>query len=208
MEQWRRSLQPLIAEARAELKRREPGELAELAGAEFLPGSGELRLRLFDRTYRIAYPELVAYELESGKECLEEIQALLLDYLRRAEWRATESPSSGEWLAFRELPEGQFYYRAFQGYSGDSLVRAFGNDLEGFKRAALALGGEPLDLGDAAFSFRVLPRIRMAVVYWRGDEEFPPRATVLFDASASRYLPTEGLAILGRWLCAKLAKGA
>lgn len=194
----------MIAEARAELKRREPGELAALSGAEYR--GGELLLRLLERDYRITHPELVIYELESGKECPEELQALLLDYLRRAEWRATGAPPSGEWLAFRELPEGQFYYRAFQGYAGDSLVRAFGNDLEGFKKAALALGGEPLDLGDAALAFRVLPHIQMAVVYWQGDEEFSPRATVLFDAAASHYLPTDGLAILGRWLCAKLIK--
>lgn len=200
MEQWRRSLQPLIAEARAELRGREPGELAALAGAEYR--GGELLIRLLDREYRIAYPQLVAYELESGKECPEELQALLLDYLRRADG----TPPSGEWLAFRELPEGQFYYRTFQGYSGDSLVRAFGNDLESFKQAARALGGEPLDLGDAAFALRALPHIQMAAVYWRGDQEFSPRATVLFDAAAANYLPAEGLAILGRWLCSKLIK--
>ncbi len=200
MEEWRRSLQPSIEVARAELKGRKLAELAALSGAEYRPG--ELRLRLLERAYRITYPELLVYELGSGQPAPEEIQALLLDYLRRA----TGTPPSGEWLAFRELPEGQFYYRAFQGYSGDSLVRAFRNDLEGFKRAALALGGEPLPLGDAAFAFQPLPYIRMAVVYWRGDEEFSPQATVLFDAAAGQYLPTDGLAILGRWLCAKLIK--
>lgn len=200
MEEWRRSLRPSIEVARAELRDREPEELAALAGAEYRPG--ELRLHLLECEYRITHPELVAYDLERGKECPEELQALLLDYLRLADG----TTPSGEWLAFRELPEGQFYYRAFQGYSGDSLVRAFGNDLEGFERAAVALGGEPLALGDAAFAFRVLPRIWLAVVYWRGDEEFAPRATVLFDAAASHYLPTDGLAILGRLLCSKLIK--
>lgn len=200
MEGWRRSLRPSIEVARAELRDREPEELAALAGAEYRPG--ELRLHLLECEYRITHPELVAYDLERGKECPEELQALLLDYLRRADG----TTPSKEWLAFRELPEGQFYYRAFQGYSGDSLVRAFGNDLEGFERAAVALGGEPLTLGDAAFAFRVLPRIWLAVVYWRGDEEFAPRATVLFDAAASHYLPTDGLAILGRLLCSKLIK--
>ncbi|MCR4403922.1 MAG: DUF3786 domain-containing protein [Candidatus Acetothermia bacterium] len=188
------------------MRSRKAEELAALSGAEYR--DGELLLRLLDCEHRITHPELVVYELERGQPAPAEIQALLLDYLRRAEWRATatEPPPSGEWLAFRELPEGQFYYRAFQGYSGDSLVRAFGNDLEGLKLAALALGGEPLELGDAAFAFRVLPHIRMAVVYWRGDEEFAPRATVLFDAAAGRYLPIDGLAILGRMLCSKLIK--
>ncbi|MFQ6117574.1 MAG: DUF3786 domain-containing protein [Candidatus Bipolaricaulia bacterium] len=200
MEKWRESLRPRITEARAELQGRDPAELAELAGAEYR--EGELRLRLFDKEYRIPHPELVAYEQGSRDPAPEELQALLLDYLRRADG----TPPTGEWLAFRELDHGQFYYRAFQGYSGDSLAREIGNDLEGFRRAAGLLGGKPLEFGDASFEFEVLPHLRMALVYWQGDEEFPPRASVLFDAAAARYLPTGGLAILGRWLCAKLVK--
>jgi len=200
MEEWRRSLRPRIAEARAELLGRDPAELARLAGAEYR--GGELRLRLFDREYRIPHPELVAYEQEGGEPVPEEVQALLLDYLRHAD--GTEP--KGEWLAFRELEGGQFYYKAFQGYSGDHLARSLGDDLEGLRRAAERLGGEPLELGDLSFKFAVLPHLWLAVVYWQGDEEFPPRASVLFDTAAAHYLPTDGLAILGRWLCAKLIK--
>jgi hypothetical protein len=68
------------------------------------------------------------------------------------------------------------------------------------------LGGESFDIGDAAYSFRALPQLPMAVVWWAGDEEFPAKASVLFDEAASHYLPTDGLAILGRMLCRKLAK--
>ncbi len=200
MEGWRRSFGPRIAEARVELSERDPTELASWSGAEYR--DGELRLRLFEKAYRITCPELVAYELASNEPAPEELQALLLDYLCRADG----TPPAGEWLAFRELPQGQFYYRAFQGYSGDSLARAFGNDLEGFRNAVGILRGRSLEFGDASSSFQVLPHLWMAVVYWQGDEEFPPQASVLFDAAAGRYLPTDGLAILGRWLCAKLVQ--
>lgn len=200
MEEWRRSLVPRIAEARVELAGRDPAQLARLAGAEHR--EGELRLRLFDKGYRIPHPELVVYEEEGGGPAPEELQALLLDYLRCADG----TKPTGEWLAFRELEGGQFYYRAFQGYSGDHLARNLGNDLEGLRRAAELLGGKPLELGDLSFKFAVLPHLWMAVVYWQGDEEFPPRASVLIDAAAARYLPLDGLAILGRWLCAKLVK--
>lgn len=200
MKEWRKSFGPRIQATRAELRGRDPAELAAWSGAE--QRSGELRLRLLDKEYRVPHPELVVYDMETGQPSREELQALLLDYLRRADG----TPPSGEWLAFRELPDGQFYFRAFQGYSGDALVREIGDDLEGFRRAALALGGSSLELGDAAFAFQVLPHLWMAVVYWRGDDEFPPRASVLFDAAAGRYLPTDGLAILGRWLCAILIK--
>ena len=70
----------------------------------------------------------------------------------------------------------------------------------------LGLDGTPLEMGDAAFAFDVMPRVSLAVVWWAGDDEFPANATVLFDSASSRYLPTDGLAIVGRMLCRKLAK--
>ncbi|MEZ4716862.1 MAG: DUF3786 domain-containing protein [Caldilineaceae bacterium] len=31
-------------------------------------------------------------------------------------------------------------------------------------------------VGDCGFAFRVLPAVTLAVVYWRGDDEFAPEA--------------------------------
>jgi hypothetical protein len=50
--------------------------------------------------------------------------------------------------------------------------------------------------------------VPLAVVYWYGDDEFPPNASVLFDASAGHYLSTDGLAVLGRELCSKIIREA
>lgn len=134
--------------------------------------------------------------------CPEELQALFLDYLRAADG----TPISGKWLSFRELPQGQFYFRAFQGYAERPLVEAVGNDITGIREAAERLGGQNIAYGDCGYAFDVLPRVRLAVVHWLGDEEFPPNASVLFDASAERYLPVDGLANLGRMLTSRLVK--
>jgi hypothetical protein len=42
------------------------------------------------------------------------------------------------------------------------------------------------------------------VTYWLGDEDFPSSCKILFDASASHYLPIDGSAILGSMLVRKL----
>jgi hypothetical protein len=42
------------------------------------------------------------------------------------------------------------------------------------------------------------------VVYWLGDEDFPPSARVLFDASAGQHLPTDAFALLGSTLTHRL----
>ena len=134
-------------------------------------------------------------------------QALVTAYLLRADG----TPRTGTWIAFRELPDGLFYHRAFEGYTGGALVRALGDDLDAFRRGAEAAGGESLDaFGDAAYTFRALPRLWLAVVYWLGDAEdgFPPRGSLLFDRSASHYLVTDGLAILGSHLARQITAGA
>ncbi len=197
---WRESLRPRIEEARKALSQVDPPDLARRGGLSFQ--EGQLALSLFGKRYVIRIPAFVAADPAKDEDCPEELQILLLDYLKNG----GGTQPRGHWIGFRELPDGGFYWRAFQGYSGDQLVRDLAGDTAAFRRAAETLGGETLEIGDAAYSFRALPQLPMAVVWWAGDEEFPAKASVLFDETASHYLPTDGLAILGRMLCRKLAK--
>ncbi|MDA8188688.1 MAG: DUF3786 domain-containing protein, partial [Dehalococcoidales bacterium] len=63
------------------------------------------------------------------------------------------------------------------------------------------LRGSPESMGDLSYRFLALPYVPLAMVYWSGDEDFPAAAKVLFDESASHYLPTDALATLGGRLC-------
>ena len=200
MEKWRESLRPKIEKTRSKLQGCDPLELARFSGAGYQ--DGYLFLPFVEKEFLIELPSMTIREKESGRAVPEELEALLLDYIDKTR----KALPKGEWVAFRELPGGQFYASAFQGYAADSLVRAFGNDLEAFKKAAKKLYGIPLELGDASFTFKVFPRLEIAVVYWEGDEEFPPHASLLFDANAPSRLPPDGLCNTGRILCSKLVK--
>ncbi|OGN89309.1 MAG: hypothetical protein A2Y88_04885 [Chloroflexi bacterium RBG_13_48_10] len=57
-----------------------------------------------------------------------------------------------------------------------------------------------------AYAFLPLPRIRLASILYPGDDEFPARASVLFDAASSHYMTTDGLALLGAGLVGRLIK--
>jgi len=198
-EKWRESLRPRIDAAREELALRDPDELVRYGG--LARSEDRLELSLLGDSYSIRLPEFAVYS-SKGTVCPEESQILFLDYLVRGDGTAPV----GQWIGFQELPDGMFYRQAFQGYSGEQLVADLRGDVEAFHRAARSLEGEPVDLGDAAYAFAALPHVPLAVVWWAGDDEFPANATVLFDACAKHYLPTDGLAILGRMLCRVLAK--
>ena len=58
------------------------------------------------------------------------------------------------------------------------------------------LGGAELVLGDASIEIPALKGIPLTYILW-GKEDFLASANVLYDSSASNYLPMEDLAILG-----------
>jgi len=181
------------------MRGRDPHEVAHLSGASIVMDTSDrviLGLRLWDILYHVTWPQIQVTETASGEPCRANTEATLLYYLSTADG----TPPSGQWVGFQELPAGTFYSRAFQGYSGDELVRHFREDVEAFRRAAQCAGGTPLPWSDAGFSFLALPRVPMAIVYWLGEEGIPTRAQVLFDRTSSHYLPTDGLAGLGAQL--------
>lgn len=200
---WQASMLRPIDELARALRPLDPAEIARRAGGDF-DGLG-LRLTYWQASVRLMWPELTAVDAEGGAPCSTFDQAMLLYYLTSADG----TPFSGRWIGYRELPDGAFYHQAYQGYSGDRLARAFGDQPEAFAPAAEALGGTPTsELATSAFVFQPLPRIRLAAVLWPGDEEFAARGAILFDAASSHYMTTDGLALLGGGLAGRLARSA
>ena len=105
-------------------------------------------------------------------------------------------PASGEKITFRQIPDGHFYFDAFQRRARDPFLKMFGDNPELFRRAAALLGGKPIEHGDVGIAFSVLPRVALQIVLWIGDEEFPPEASVLFDDNIIDYLPIEDIAYI------------
>ncbi len=202
VDQWVDNLKPKVKEAKAALRQMNPADVAWRSGARL--EEDRLCLTMVFKEYEIDVDSFRIRQADDGKEPFSFFQALLLVYLQTADG----APSADRWISFRELPHGTFYHRAFQGYAPNRLTKRWGNDLEGFVAACRALGGDPLELGNACFAFKVLPRVPVAVVYWLGDEDFPSRASVLFDANAHHYMVTDGLAILGNQLVGKILKAA
>ncbi len=189
--------------AQQEMQKLEPYKTAYMAGCDYhaSEGGGRLAVPFFGRDYEVAFPEIEVHST-SGEPPDVTTSLVILHYLLQADG----VQPSDQWIAFRELPDGLVYDPAFQGRSAQRLVREYGNAPDAFAAAAEALGGERLTFGDVSFMFRILPRIRMAVILHLADEEFGAAANVLFDASAGHYLPTEDLAVLGGLLTSKLIK--
>jgi hypothetical protein len=190
-------------ELRSTLRFQDPGLIAARSGVPYLtlgPNRGELHIPLWENVCILSFPELISYNTHAD-QLPDFLQALLLYYLNTADG----APLTGKWVSFADLPDGRMYNAAFQGYSGDEIIKAFGFNLEAFKSACLKAGGKPIELGSASFTFQALPRVPLMLTYWLGDEDFPSSCKVLFDESACHYLPIDACAVLGSMLIRKLS---
>lgn len=198
---------PALARAHAALSSAIPQEMAVRAGVSYQAldiERGHFEVPYFGALYAVSWPGGRIHRSATGLQPDITTRIILLHYLLTADG----TPTVSEWIAFRNLPGGMGYDTAFQGRSSRRLAQAFGTDLPAFCQAAGSLGGESLTYGDASFMFRLLPRVWLAVVLHLADDEFPANASVLFDAAAGHYLPTEDLAVLGGVLCGKLVRKA
>jgi hypothetical protein len=139
---------------------------------------------------RMPYGEFSSHP--DGEEVPVQEKVLIVHYLNNARG----SRPAGDWITFREVPAGEFYYSAFVKRAIDPLKKVFGENVEALKRVAPLLKGEAVPEADAAFSFLPLPLVPLKVLLWRGDEEFPPEATILFDRTVSEFLSAEDIAWL------------
>jgi len=201
-----RNYREAYLQACAAMRGRDPRIDAETAGVVYTDlgeGRGRFEIPLLNCTYEISWPDLSVCEAGSDTEPSYVVQLVLLHYLITSDGIALR----GRWVSFRDLPDARVYYPAFRAGSEALLLRRFGRDVAGFAAAAEALGGQPVAMADHAYVFQVLPRLPIAVLFWEGDEEFPPEVRLLFDATAGNYLPTEDLAVIGRYLCHRLLRG-
>ncbi len=189
-------------ELREDLFQRDVNQLAELTGTTLRREDGE---SLFEFLYwgkpvLLSSRDFLARDPESQHPLPPIHQAMIMYYFHSSKG----SPATGNWISFSELADGQFYNSAFQGYTAKKLTQYFQTDYDNFEARNEAQRGVKVDFGDGAFRYQILPQIAILIVYWKGDEEFPPSYKILFEDIADYHLPTDGCAILGSMLVGKL----
>lgn len=101
--------------------------------------------------------------------------------------RAREVPMAREYVTENQLTDGSFFFKGPHALPSWKIERRFGHNDATFLEKGRLIGGAPIDFGDVGLEFLVLPRIQIAYILWVADEEFPPRAQILFDASADKH---------------------
>ncbi|GAI11565.1 unnamed protein product, partial [marine sediment metagenome] len=127
---------------------------------------------------------------------------LMLHYLT---W-AKGTPLTNRLIAFKELSEGSNYFPTFSKRTIKPLLGPFGTEPGRLIGAAGKLGGRKADYGDVAVTINAFRRVPITIVLWRGDDEFAPEGSILFDASISDYLSTYDISELCESIGRRLIK--
>jgi hypothetical protein len=178
------------------LEDKNPKRIADRSGAYFEADSGGnavLTMDFLNKKVFITWPDLAFYFKESEEELPIQQQVLLLHYLNGA----SGAKITGEWIAYQEVPDGKFYLDAFVRRAKNPMVQGFGHR-PGLlvKLATEVYGARPLNEGDVSVEVQALPMVPVALILWKGDDEFPPEGTILFDRSVSDILSAEDIAWL------------
>ncbi len=181
---------------KSELLGNDPEQIAAQSGAVCVQGdhgNTVLKIDFLNKTIDISWPDLVfSHSVEGGELPLQQ-QVLLLHYLTMA----NPVKISGEWIAYQEVPDGKFYLDAFVRRAKNPMVQGFGNNPELLvKLAKEVYGAALLDQGDVGVAIQALPLVPVALILWKGDDEFAPEGTILFDRTVSQVLSAEDIAWL------------
>ena len=160
-----------------------------------------LKVPFLDRVYQVSFPDF-EFKNVSEKETAVPIQeqVLILHYLMAE----STMKLTGNWIAYREIPEASFYFGAFVKRAIDPLKKAFDQNVSDLSKAAKCINGKAIDMGDVGFEFKVFPKVSLQLILWEGDDEFSPEANILFDETIGEILSPEDVAWLSGMLVYRL----
>ena len=151
-----------------------------------------ITLEYLNRSYQITLPDIDVTLVDSQEAVPLKTKVLLLHYFIRAKG----APPSGKMITFKELPGGTSYFPTFIKRTINPLLKRFGKEPQRLLETARKLGGHKADYGDVAVTIDAFCYVPLTFVLWRGDAEFTPSASIMFDATITDYLAAEDIVVV------------
>ena len=174
-------------------KNLEPTTVAVRCAVVFDSSCSCFKFRFLGKDICADFPDFRAYNETGGGELSDESKILIMRYLIEG----SAGLNTGQFLSYAEVPWGETYLVNFKGRCIARLAFAFGFDIGRFNSACESLGGEPAKHGDSSYDIELIDGFIVRLILWRGDDEFPPNAQILFSDNFPSAFSAEDLAVVG-----------
>jgi hypothetical protein len=178
-------------------------EVCRRSGAQFDEATSFYLLDFLRERYRIR-PDSREIEPDRGSISEEDpsidLQVILLTYMLNAR----EIPLADRLVAVGSLKGGKCFFQGPHSFPLDPLIEQYGHDSKAFLARGLSLGAIQENYGDVSLRFPALPRVPVVMIFWKADEEFPPRLSLVFDATVDHQLPLDAIYGLVTEICRRM----
>jgi len=176
------------------LKKRDLADIAVNSGSQIENGK-KLLIKYFGEKIVIDIGPEKVYYLERQKDSKDPdgpvrvdvfSSSIILHYLNNTDG----TNLSGKWIAYRELPDGMFYFRTIPGVLG-SLVKKYENSSGDLIKTVEKHGGKKSpDFTNGAIIYP-FPYFPILIILEEKSDEFEAAARVLFDSNSCHYIKTD-----------------
>jgi hypothetical protein len=169
-----------------------PTDVCNRTEAVYSPSHEGFVLPVYQGRYLILPKKKTILRMEWNDQPVEEnlhpfFTLMVLFYLVEAK----EIKLAHKWISEKDLKGGPTFFRGPHRLQVEELEGRYGSDPDAFLNAGKGLGGGEIFYGDKGFALEVFPRIPLAYLLWKGDEEFPPKVSLLFDSTIDSQLPLD-----------------
>ena len=169
-----------------------PTDVCNRSEALYNPSRQGFVLPVYHQRYLTLPREKKIFKMAWNDQPVEEeipffLSLMILVYLIEAK----DIQPSHTWVSEKDLTGGSTFFRGPHRLDVTELEKRYGRDPDSFLRAGRELGGSEILYGDRGFSLEVFPKVPLAYILWKADEEFPPRISVLFDSTIQAHLPLD-----------------
>ncbi len=103
---------------------------------------------------------------------------------------------AGEWIDFNSLQGGEGYYPTFKKRTIDRVISKYGKSPEELLKVFQRMPAKTAEFGDVSIVIYPFVEVGILIKVSKGDDEFGPDATILFDRSISNIFCTEDIVVL------------
>jgi hypothetical protein len=186
-----------------ELSKKEPKDVCRRALCKYDDTNMFYILSVWGDEYRI-FPH--QFKIDCTNETMQSLHDYFYLFIIHYLLKSKEIKISNEWISEKDIPGGTTFFRGPHEIPTNIISLRFNNNILEFKERCEQLHGIPLNMADAAYSFKITPRIPVVVLYWRGDRDFPAESKILYDRTIAEHLASDIIYALAVGICERLGK--